>query len=109
MKPLLAVLLLLMGSSVFPSMPDVDRYVTEKIDDHLIPGLALVVIRNGEVVHRRGFGELDSTRPIIIGSLSKAITATAVMTLVEDGRSISMRRCRATSPRSGLTIRQWVP
>lgn len=86
MKPLLAVLLLLMGSSVFPSMPDVDRYVTEKIDDHLIPGLALVVIRNGEVVHRRGFGELDSTRPIIIGSLSKAITATAVMTLVEDGK-----------------------
>ena len=64
----------------------IDRHVAERIADHLIPGLALVVIRNGEVVHRRGFGELDPTRPIIIGSLSKAVTATAVMTLVEDGK-----------------------
>ena len=53
---------------------------------HLVPGLALVVTRHGEVVHRRGFGELDQTQPVIIGSLSKAITATAIMQLVDDGR-----------------------
>jgi CubicO group peptidase (beta-lactamase class C family) len=67
-------------------MPDIDRYVAERMAAQLVPGLALVVIRDGKVVHRRGFGELDTSRPIIIGSLSKAITATAVMTLVEDGR-----------------------
>ena len=67
-------------------MPAIDRYVAQRMADQLVPGLALVVIRNGKVVHRRGFGELDTTQPIIIGSLSKAITATAVMTLVEDGR-----------------------
>lgn len=87
MKSLLVVLLSLVAASVAASaMPEVDRYVAEKMDDHLIPGLALVVIQDGEVVHHRGFGELDSTRPIIIGSLSKAFTATAVMTLVEEGR-----------------------
>lgn len=87
MKSLLAVLCSLLATSVTASaMPEVDRYVEAKMQDHLIPGLALVVIRDGEVVHRRGFGELDTTQPIIIGSLSKAITATAVMTLVEEGR-----------------------
>lgn len=86
MKALLAVVLSLFATSVCASMADVDRYVEQKITDHLIPGLALVVIRNGQVIHRRGFGELDPAQPIIIGSLSKAITATAVMTLVEGGK-----------------------
>ena len=87
MKSLLAVLLSLVVTSVSAStMPDIDRYVVARVADHLIPGLALVVIRDGQVVHQRGFGELDTQQPIIIGSLSKAIAATAVMTLVEDGR-----------------------
>ena len=87
MKSLLALLLSLATASVTAStMPDVDRYVAGKIADHLIPGLALVMIRDGQVVHRRGFGDLDTKQPIIIGSLSKAITAMAVMTLVEDGK-----------------------
>lgn len=86
MKSLLVLLLLLVSMSVSAAMPEVDRYVEAKMADHLIPGLALVVIREGKVVHRRGFGELGTSQPIIIGSLSKAFTATAVMTLVEDGR-----------------------
>ena len=87
MKTLLALLLSLVAASVTASnTPDVDRYVEAKMVDHLIPGLALVMIRDGKVVHRRGFGELGTGRPIIIGSLSKAITAMAVLTLVEDGK-----------------------
>ena len=93
MKFLLASLLSLVALPVqaspvlpAPSMPAIDRYVAERMADQLIPGLALVVIRDGKVVHRRGYGELGTSRPIIIGSLSKAITATAVMTLVEDSR-----------------------
>lgn len=68
------------------TLSEVDGYVAGKIGDHLVPGLALVVIRDGKVVHRSGFGELDPARPIIIGSLSKAFTAMAVMTLVEDAK-----------------------
>ncbi|MEO6103297.1 MAG: serine hydrolase domain-containing protein, partial [Pseudoxanthomonas sp.] len=93
MKSLFAFLLLLVVGTVSASptatetrAPEIDRFVAERMADHLIPGLALVVIRDGKVVHRRGFGELRTNQPIIIGSLSKAITATAVMTLVEAGR-----------------------
>lgn len=87
MKALLAVLLLLAVEAIPAStLSEVDRYVAEKTGDHLVPGLALVVIRDGKIVHRRGFGELDPASPIIIGSLSKAFTATAVMTLVQDAK-----------------------
>lgn len=93
MKFLLALLLSLValpapGSPLPPasSIEAIDRFVAERMADHLVPGLALVVIRDGKVVHQRGFGELRTNEPIIIGSLSKAITATAVMTLVENGR-----------------------
>ncbi len=87
MKSLRILLLLLASPCVVAStMPEVDRYVEARMADHLVPGLALVVIRDGKVVHRRGFGELETSQPIIIGSLSKAFTATAVMTLVEEGR-----------------------
>lgn len=64
----------------------IDAFVAGKIQAHLIPGLALVVIRDGEVLHRQGFGELKPQTPIIIGSLSKSITATAVMQLVDAGK-----------------------
>lgn len=87
MKHVLALLLLVFSTPAAPaSWAEVDRYVAGKIDDHRIPGLALVVVRDGEVAHRRGFGTLDPTRPIVIGSLSKAFTATAVMSLVDEGR-----------------------
>lgn len=83
---LAAVLLCLSLPATASSLPEVDQFVAASMKRHLVPGLALVVIRHGEVVHRRGFGELDQTQPVIIGSLSKAITATAIMLLVDDGR-----------------------
>lgn len=81
-----SVLLCLALPAAASSMPEVDQFVAARMERHLVPGLALVIIRNGEVVHSRGFGELDQTQPVIIGSLSKAITATAVMQLVDNGR-----------------------
>lgn len=87
MKRLLVLVLLsLCNPAIASSLPEVDRFVAGRVADHRIPGLALVVIRDGQVVHRRGFGTLDPAQPIVIGSLSKAFTATAVMTLVDDGR-----------------------
>lgn len=96
------------------SMPEVDRFVEERMKRHLVPGLAVVVIRNGEVVHRKGFGEIDEARPVIIGSLSKAITATAVLQLVDDGKielDAPMQRYLGDPPFSdpaaaSITVRQ---
>jgi CubicO group peptidase (beta-lactamase class C family) len=86
MKTVVWFLLCLSLPAAAAPLPEVDRFVEERMKRHLVPGLAVVVIRNGEVVHRKGFGELDEARPVIIGSLSKAITATAVLQLVDDGK-----------------------
>jgi len=57
-----------------------------------IPGLALVLIDEGAIVSMRGYGRADASgremtpqTPVIVGSLSKAFTALAVMQLVEAG------------------------
>ena len=63
------------------------------MDAQRIPGLALGIVQGDEIVHLRGFGEADSSgravtpqTPFIIGSLSKSVTALAVMQLVEAGK-----------------------
>jgi len=59
-----------------------------------IPGLAIVVIKNGEVVKMNGFGfaNLEQETPVTpdtvfdLASVTKQITATAIMLLVEQGK-----------------------
>lgn len=64
-----------------------DTYVEQQMAAHGIPGLALAIIQDGGVVHARGFGDGVTPRtPFVIGSLSKAFTAIAVMQQVEAGR-----------------------
>jgi CubicO group peptidase (beta-lactamase class C family) len=71
----------------------IDAFVESEMDAQRIPGLALAVVRGGRIVHARGFGEADSSgravspqTPFVIGSLSKSVTALAVMQLVEAGK-----------------------
>jgi CubicO group peptidase (beta-lactamase class C family) len=71
-----------------------DRYVAEQMEKRRIPGLSLAVVRDGQVVHARGYGlanvELDvkATAETVYqsGSVGKQFTATAVMMLVEEGK-----------------------
>jgi CubicO group peptidase (beta-lactamase class C family) len=57
-----------------------------------LPGLSIAVVQGGRMVYSRGLGRACSGRammaqtPLIIGSLSKGITALAVMQLVEAGK-----------------------
>jgi CubicO group peptidase (beta-lactamase class C family) len=72
----------------------VDRYVQQQMSKYCIPGLALAVVKNGEVVKLRGYGlasvEFDipaDTRTVFqIYSTSKVFAGVAVMKLVEDGK-----------------------
>jgi len=64
----------------------IDAYVARKMDDHLLSGLSLAVIHEGALIHHRGFGGMNAESAIVIGSLSKAITATAVLQLVDAGK-----------------------
>jgi CubicO group peptidase (beta-lactamase class C family) len=86
MKTAVLLFLLLAVPAAGSSMSEVDRFVVERMRKHLVPGIALVIVRDGKVVHRRGFGSLSPDQRVIIGSLSKAITAAVVMQLVDEGR-----------------------
>jgi len=71
----------------------IDAYVEGQMRRLNIPGLSLAVVEGDRIVHRRGFGharpggEVPTPQtPFFIGSLTKSITALAVMQLVEAGK-----------------------
>lgn len=75
-----------------PDLAAIDKFVEAEMDAQRIPGLALGIVQDDQIVHMRGFGEADSSgravspeTPFIIGSLSKSFTALAIMQLVEAG------------------------
>lgn len=72
-----------------------DEAVVAAMEEHAIPGGVVVLVADGAIVHAQGFGhtEVDAGVPVDaqrtrfdIGSVSKLLTATAVMQQVEQGR-----------------------
>ncbi|MBD1877719.1 serine hydrolase domain-containing protein [Coleofasciculus sp. FACHB-T130] len=72
-----------------------EQQIEEQMKASAIPGLALSVVQNGEVIYARGFGVTsveDGSIPVTpqtlfrIGSVTKPLTGTAVMRLVETGK-----------------------
>ncbi len=74
--------------------PQVGAYVEAQMREQKIPGLALSVVRDGQIIKARGYGlanvELDvPVKPETLfqtGSVGKQFAATAVMMLVEQGK-----------------------
>jgi CubicO group peptidase (beta-lactamase class C family) len=74
--------------------PSVDQYIDSELHRQHIPGLALLVARDGKIVQARGYGlsnvELETpVQPETIfqsGSVGKQFTAAAVVMLVEEGK-----------------------
>lgn len=73
---------------------DFDKLFRNGMVEHHIPGAALVVLYDGEIVCQRGYGlaDVSANKPVDpsetlfrIGSVSKLVTATGVMRLVEQG------------------------
>ncbi|MFD3746863.1 serine hydrolase domain-containing protein [Nocardia sp. NPDC058633] len=70
----------------------IDAYLARAMDSTRLPGISVVVTRGDTVVHATGAGQDSRGEPITehspmrIASLSKSMTATAVMMLVEEGR-----------------------
>ena len=71
-----------------------ETFVTEEIEQCKTPGAAVVVVQNGEIVFREGFGvreygRLDPVTPdtlFRIGSITKSVTSMFAAALVDEGR-----------------------
>lgn len=71
-----------------------DKLLTSFVEEHKVPGASLAVTRQGKLVYARGFGyaDVDKKEPVQpdslfrIASVSKPVTAVAIMRLVEQGK-----------------------
>lgn len=74
--------------------PDIDSYVEEVCETFDVPGVAVSIVKDGEVVVAKGYGvrRLGEETPVDehtlfgIASNTKAFTATAIGMLVEEGK-----------------------
>ncbi|WP_071392872.1 serine hydrolase domain-containing protein [Bacillus tuaregi] len=73
-------------------IPLIKEYVEEALEIHQIPGASLAIVENGETIYQEQWGKISDGSAVkadtsmLIGSMSKPITALAVMLLVEDGK-----------------------
>jgi CubicO group peptidase (beta-lactamase class C family) len=99
MRRLLWILVILFGSnglvSAQPEALDtaqIDAYIAGMMAADRIPGLALAIVRDDEIVYSQGYGTTGIDGEAVtpdttfqLGSMSKSFTALAVMQLVERG------------------------
>ena len=77
----------------WPSLSDVDAAVLAQMDQDHVPGLSACIIEGEEIAWCQGYGWADMgdqrvvtpDTPFLLASVSKVVTATAVMQGVEEG------------------------
>ncbi len=92
-RPYIALFALLLFTAAVRA-DQVDDYVRAVMAERHAPGVAVAVIRNGKVVKLQGYGvasvefnvHVTADTVFEIGSVSKQMTAAAIMLLVEDGK-----------------------
>jgi N-acyl-D-amino-acid deacylase len=75
-------------------MGSYDQVIPDLMRKHSIPGAAVAVLREGKLIYARGFGyaDVENKTPVQpdalfrIASVSKTLTAVAIMKLVEEGK-----------------------
>ncbi len=97
------------------------QFVTQTMRADGVPGVAVVVVTREGTIFAEGFGptghasdRITPDTPFILGSMSKSVTALAVMQLVESGRinlDAPVRRylpdfSMASAKAEGITVRQ---
>ena len=71
--------------------PEISEVVRKRFPDGSEGGVEVLVIRDGQVLHRKGYGTKDGARitpdtPMGLASVSKHFTAMCVAFLIEEGR-----------------------
>ena len=72
---------------------ELDSYIERKLAEYGVPGVAVAVVQDGEMVYAEGFGvrELGNDAPVtpetlmMIGSTGKTMTTMMMATVVDDG------------------------
>ncbi len=73
---------------------DIDAFITAVMKEWMVPGLAIAVIKDGQVVLSKGYGYRDVDRQLpvtprtlfAIGSITKSFTVTALGILADEGK-----------------------
>jgi len=80
--------------TLVPGMKSYDQVITDFMRKYAIPGGAVAVMRDGQLIYARGFGYADVENKTLvqpdalfrIASVSKTLTSAAIMKLVEEGK-----------------------
>jgi CubicO group peptidase (beta-lactamase class C family) len=73
-------------------LAELESYIDEALVANDVPGAAVAIVQNGDVVYRQGFGvrEVGSAAPVtpetlmMVGSISKSMTTLMMATVVDD-------------------------
>ncbi|MCR6663627.1 MAG: serine hydrolase [Luteimonas sp.] len=92
--PALLVLLFSCIGVAGASSGDVDARILEAMQSRDVPGMAIAIVKDGEVIHAKGYGvralgsqaRVDADTIFPTGSTGKAVTAAALAILVDDGK-----------------------
>ncbi|HLR27478.1 MAG TPA: serine hydrolase domain-containing protein, partial [Ruania sp.] len=74
-----------------PSFDEIDSFVSDYLHRHGLAGASISVVKDGRILHTAGYGDTGEKRatsdtPMVLGSVSKSITAFAVLQLVDAGK-----------------------
>ncbi|UCE19600.1 MAG: serine hydrolase [Gemmatimonadota bacterium] len=80
-------------SQPFETLNALDGFINQAMEEWKVPGLAVSVIKDGEVIHSKGYGYKDleskdevTTKTLFsIASVTKSFTTTAAAMLVDEG------------------------
>lgn len=89
-----ASLLLSIAVSAQPNLDSLDAYLARTVKAFDQPGLAVGIVKDGELIWSKGYGKLDLAKADVItpnslfycASISKAFTACAIGLLVDEGK-----------------------
>ena len=109
---------LVISSTALAQADKIDEYINAEMARRKTPGLALAVIKNGEIVKAKGYGlaNVELNVPVTtdtifqLGSVGKQFTSTLVMMLAEEGKIViddPISKYLPNSPEiwKGITVR----
>ncbi len=84
---------LVLDKTINRSEEELIQYIEDTMETHAIPGLAISIVKNSNIIWEKYFGYsninenimIDENTLFMLASVSKTVTATAIMQLFEEG------------------------